>query len=211
MIRRDSIECPCVEAVYAKELSHRAANALQQAIAAVHLSKRGAVDLDDVMVRLHATAALHHVLGRSSGGLVNAADEINDVCAASVAAAGAGDNVTIAVDLDAVLADRAVVRPVLMMVAELVSNAVRHAFPNNTGTVYLEMRHSGMTTFVVVEDDGVCGGWHRPGGQGGDIIDGLARSAGGRVVRSLTPGGSSRVEVILPSLAAAAASPVGHA
>lgn len=211
MIQQDSSECPCIEAVYAKELSHRAANALQQAIAAVHLSRRGGVDLDEVMERLQATAALHHVLGQTSGGLVNAADQINDVCAASVAAAGAGDDVTVAVDLDAVLADMAVMRPVLMIVAELVANAVRHAFPENTGTVHLEMRHSGMTTFLVVEDDGVCGGWHRPGGQGGGIVDALARSAGGRVVRSLTPGGSSRVELVLPSLAAAAASPVGHA
>jgi len=211
MIQPDSIECPCVEALYAKELSHRAANALQQAIAAVHLSRRGGADLDDVMVRLHATAALHQVLGRSNGGLVNAADQISDVCAATVIAAGASDDVTVAIDLDDVLAETSTMRPVLMIVAELVSNAVNHAFPENAGIIHLEMRHSGMTTLLVVEDDGVCGGWYRPGGQGGGIVDALASSAGGRVTRSLTPGGASRIEVILPSLAAAAAAPVGCA
>jgi two-component sensor histidine kinase len=211
MIHPDSTECPCIQAVYAKELSHRAANALQQAIAAVHLSRREGVDLDEVMDQLQATAALHHALGQSRGGLVNAADQISDVCAASVAAAGAGDDVTVAIDLDDVVADMAVIRPILMIVAELVANAIRHAFPESTGTVHLEMRHSGMSTFLVVEDDGVCGGWHRPGGQGGGIVDALASSAGGRVIRSVTPGGSSRVELILPSLSAAAASPMGHA
>ncbi len=211
MLQDKTVECPCVEAVYAKELSHRAANALQQAIAAVHLSRRGSVDMDDVMNRLHAAAALHQVLGRSTGGLVNAADQLSDVCAAAMVAAGASDDISVAVDLDAVLAETATLRPVLMIVAELVSNAVKHAFPDKAGTIYVEMRHCCMTTLLVIEDDGVCNGWHRPGGQGASIIDALALSAGGSVTRSLTPGGASRIEVVLPGIAAAAAAPVGHA
>ncbi|RYF13487.1 MAG: sensor histidine kinase [Oxalobacteraceae bacterium] len=211
MIQEPANECPCIEAVYAKELSHRAANALQHAIAAVHLSRRGGADLDDVMDRLHAVAALHHVLARSGGGLVNAADEISDVCAASVLASGAGDDIRVTADLHAVLAATTVVRPILMIVAELVANAVKHAFPDNAGTIHLEMRHRGMATLLVVEDDGVCCGWHRPGGQGGGIVDALVLSAGGRVDRSLTPGGGSRIEIVLPSLAAASSAPMGHA
>lgn len=210
MIHKDT-ECGCAGALYAKELSHRSANALQQAIAAVHLSRRGGAHLEEAEERLRATAALHGFLDDARHQLVDAADQVSDVCAAVVIAAGAGETVDVLADLDPVMADKAALRPLLMIVAELVGNSVRHAFREGGGIIQVTMRHQGMVTELVIEDDGVCAGWHRHGGQGGGIVNALVRTMGGKVGRSVTPRGSGRVEISVPSVAAITAMPAGSA
>lgn len=210
MFQKDT-DCGCAGALYAKELSHRAANALQHAIAAVHLSRRGGAHLEEAEERLRATAALHGFLDDARHRLVEAADQISDVCAAVVIGAGAGDTVDVLADLDGVMADKAALRPLLMIVAELVGNSVRHAFRDGGGIIQVTMRHRGMVTEIAIEDDGICAGWHRHGGQGGGIVDDLVRSLGGKIGRSVTPRGSGRVEIAVPSVAAITATPAGCA
>ncbi len=211
MSKASTWECGCRDAVYAREVAHRAANALQQAVAAIHLSRRGAIDLDDAMSRITATIALNRALDSNTSGLIEAGGAIGAVAQAVTVAAGVGEDVNVIIDAKPLLADARTVRPVLMMVAELVGNTVRHAFPEGHGTVHVTLDDTDGTTRLVVEDDGACRGWHRTGGQGCGIVDALARSLGGRVLRSLTPGGSSRVEAVMPSIAAAAAVPAGVA
>lgn len=64
---------------------------------------------------------------------------------------------------------------------ELVTNAIKYAFPNGPGTILVEFsadRESGQGTLVVT-DDGVGMGAARPGSSGLALVRGLARQIGG--------------------------------
>lgn len=202
--------CACPETIYARELSHRTANVLQQAIAVVHFGRRGGTGLDAALRQLTGAADLHRLLGEPASGMVEIADLLERACWSMASAAGAGEDIRLDVGCDAFIADAFASRPVLILATELVANAIKHAFPDGRGSIMVALRDDGMHTSLVVEDDGVCSGWWRPGGQGLGIIDALASSAGGSVTRTLTPGGSSRIEVLMPSIAALAATiPLG--
>ncbi|WP_207477661.1 sensor histidine kinase [Arenibaculum pallidiluteum] len=78
--------------------------------------------------------------------------------------------------------DRAV--PVGLIVNELVTNAIKHAFPNGregTITVSLSLASEAKEAVITVADDGVGMGPPRPGGSGLELVAGLARQIGGRV------------------------------
>ncbi|GGB39678.1 hypothetical protein GCM10011380_31490 [Sphingomonas metalli] len=203
----------CVHAIYAREIAHRSANMIQQAIAAVHLSRRaGPGPLDVAMSQLTGAAELHRALGSPPAALVDIGYVLELACGAAVRAAGAMGNVQLHIAVDPVLADARVTRPLLMIAVELVSNSIRHAFEHGRGSITVGVRDKGDSMVLLVEDDGECHGWDRPGGQGRGIVDDLADALGGRVRRTVTPGGSARVSVEMPTIAAVAiARPAGNA
>jgi two-component sensor histidine kinase len=205
-------ECNCLEGIYGRELSHRAANALQQAIAAVSACRRGDTSvLDLAMLRLSAAADLQRMLALKHDPLMDLAELLAETCAVAVRAAGLNGDVALYIDADPLLTDSRTARPILMIAAELVGNSVRHAFEEDQGSILVIMNDNGASARLVVEDTGRCGGWRRAGGQGAGIIDDLAHAMGGNVLRTVTNSGSSRVVVNLPSIAAAAAVPAGVA
>ncbi|USI73931.1 hypothetical protein [Sphingomonas morindae] len=210
MLDQTANSCGCPEAIYARELSHRANNALQGALAAMHLGRRGGAGLDYAVQRLEGVIALNRALGPDRAGVVETEKVIRQVCAAVVKAAGSED-VDVIVSADTIWAESHRVRPLLMVIAELVGNAISHAFPEGAGTVLVSLRDSGRSARLVVEDDGICGGWDRPGGQGRGIVDAFAAHLGGRVRRGITSGGSSRIVVILPTIALVAYCSEGRA
>lgn len=203
--------CACSTALYARELSHRCANALQQAIAAVHLVRRhGPAHIDAAMARLTAIAEVNSLLGAPTGDtidLVDAVQEVSDAVARSLATVG----VTIAVHGEPLFTTDSRAQAVLMAIAELVSNAIRHGLGPGGGLIAIDVLDDGIVTDVLIEDDGRCRGWSRPGGQGQGIVDGLAASIGGTVSRRTTAMGSASVAMRVPTLAAAASAPAGHA
>ena len=204
--------CSCEDAIYARELAHRTASVLQQAMAAVHLAKRnGPGQLETAMARLSAAAELHKELDRAAPGIVDGADSLRRTCWAALKSAGAHDDLELDIDLETVMVDSGAVRPMLMIAAELVANSARHAFADGCGHIRVALKDDGHTTELLVADDGVCAGWRRPGGQGNGIVDDLAAAMGGAVDRQLSAHGSSRIIVRVHSLAAALAGPAGTA
>lgn len=201
-----SSECVCLEGIYGRELSHRASNALQQAIAAIRVCRRGDPSILDIaMKRLTGAADLQSLLGEMHEPLGDLSELLADTCAAALKAGGSPGNVTLYLDADPLLADCRAARPLLMIAAELVANSVRHAFPEEGGSILVLFNDNGVTARLVVEDTGSCDGWRREGGQGTGIVDDLAAAMRGEVARTVTMHGSARVVVSLPSLAAAAA------
>lgn len=201
------------EALYLREVVHRTGNVLQMAIAAVHLVKRGQPrHLEEAMTRLEGAAALHGLLVQRGEGFVELGKQVELTCDAAGRAAGASDEIELVLDADTLICDAEDARRMSMIVAELVGNCVRHAFPDGQGSILIELRDDGRYTGIMVEDDGACGGWVRPGGQGCAIVDELAAVMRGRVRRQKTPGGSSRIEIVMPSLALGSGSnlPVAH-
>lgn len=211
MMEEFAERCGCADSLYARELSHRTGNVLQQAIAALHLSGRGKLRIETAISRLTAAAELHHSLEPNSAGVIDLERKLRTIAGAVIAGAGANEGVNWVVQADDLLTEARVARPVLMIVAELVSNSVRHAFADGRGTIAIRVYSRGASTCIVVEDDGYCGGWDRPGGQGRGLVDALAKSLGGKVERFLTLASSSRIEIVVPSLLAAAQRPAGRA
>lgn len=207
----NDLTCNCTETLYARELAHRSANMLQLAIAAVHLVRRaGPAHLDAAMTQLTGIADLNRLLARSCVilDLPSALRELGDAVQRSHDAI---DVVVIAVHAEPLLVDAERARPLLMAVAELVGNSIRHGLKDGRGAVRVTVRDGGTWTEVTVEDTGMCGGWSRAGGQGRGIVDALLYRIDGTVERSITAAGSSRVTIFVPNLSAAARIPEGTA
>jgi two-component sensor histidine kinase len=187
------------EDILLRELSHRTANSLQVAVAALHLGRRGRNDLfEEALDRIGGAAELHGLLGQAPASL-DQMQALVAICHATRRAAGASASVRLDFDLQPVDIPIASTRPVGMILSELVSNSIRHAFQNGTGRIAVSVGASGGGVEIAVEDDGSCAGWSRPDGQGHGIVDGLAHSVGGHVVRMRTAKGSARVVLTLPA------------
>jgi len=68
-----------------------------------------------------------------------------------------------------------------MIVSELITNSVRHAFDGRAGTIRVELSGSGPFAQCCVTDNGASRGSHRPG-QGLKIVEALARELNGEIV-----------------------------
>lgn len=91
-----------------------------------------------------------------------------------------------------------------IVMGELLTNAIKHAFPENRpGRIWARFKRNGETIRLIVEDDGL--GLppdfnQADGGLGSMIIRQLARQFGGEPSFAARPGGGATVTVALPSL-----------
>ncbi|WP_137788052.1 ATP-binding protein [Sphingomonas sp. 3P27F8] len=185
---------------------------MQQAIAAVSVSRRGDRSvLDLALRRLTGAADLQEMLAGIQPPLSDLGELLTDTCNAALRAAGATSAIQLHINAPSLLTNSRAARPILMIAAELVTNSVRHAFPDKRGNIVVVMADDGHEARLTVEDNGTCLGWRREGGQGANIVDDLARAMGGGVRRIVNKSGSSRVVVSLPTVAAAAIEPAGAA
>lgn len=197
--------------LYYREMAHRTANVLQRAIAAVHLCRRGNPDhLDEAMICLRGAADLHILLSEQGSEPVDLGDRIRLAAMATASACGA-PSIEFEFDLPRIVTAPSHARHVSMVICELVSNSIRHAFAGGPGTVLVSISDDSKRTLLRVRDDGRCSRWLRDGGQGHGIVDALATSLGGVVRRKRTKSGSAVVDVVVPSIALLAGAVAGSA
>jgi two-component sensor histidine kinase len=193
-----------------RELHHRVKNSLAmvQALIRLHPGK-GGPDLA-LELRVLALANVHdllHVTDFTSRldlpAFLRAIAESQEIDAAGV-------GVEVTVDADPVEVDIERATPVALIAAELLTNAVRHAFPGGRGgRVLVSLRApeapGGMARLSVL-DDGVSLPYTPRAGtrrSGLDLVRTLATQIGGRVEWRPGPGGmGSEVSVTLPAAAA---------
>ena len=100
--------------------------------------------------------------------------------------------------------DRAV--PFGLLVNELATNAVKHAFPGGKGRVVLSARKAGDQLELTVADDGVGiknnGVAKIPEERGSDYVAIFVRQLGGTIIVSGSQGSGTTVSVRLPLLIA---------
>jgi two-component sensor histidine kinase len=185
------------QAVLLREVNHRVANSLQLVSSLVHMQGNAVKDevskaaLKDTQARIGAIMQVHrrlytsdnveHVdMGEYLKGLV---DELSQ-------SLGAGDTRPIMLTAEPVevSTDKAVALGVI--VAELVTNACKYAYPKGQyGEVRVSLSGDGKTARLVVEDDGVGepdGGFQPKGtGLGQTVIAAMGRSLGSKVVHDL--------------------------
>lgn len=192
-----------------QELTHRVKNSLQIIAAMVWIEARncksgeGKAALERVSHRITALGQLYSKLSKTDTvGAVDAATYLDELCRDLIASVHKeGDtSIVLKTDIESELlpTDRAI--PIGLIVNELVTNAVKYAFPGEAkGTVMVTLKRAPGELRLTVADDGQ---WLDPrrgdSGLGGRLVDGFAQQLGGQVERKSDRQGTT-VHLILPS------------
>jgi two-component sensor histidine kinase len=134
-----------------------------------------------VMDRVTAISMAHDQLSLRGGGQIDFADYLHALCG-SLDHRRDGVRVLPEADSATMAHDRVV--PLGLIVNELVTNALKYAFPEGRqGRVRVVFQaDAGLAEgWLCIEDDGVGMGPRRPGGSGLDLVETLARQIGGRL------------------------------
>jgi PAS domain S-box-containing protein len=196
-------------AMLLQELTHRVKNSLQFIAAMVmiearsHKSGEGKAALERVSHRITALGQLYSTLSRADTvEAVDAATYLDELCRDLIASVHKeGDtSVMLKTDFESELlpTDRAI--PIGLIVNELVTNAVKYAFPGEAkGTVMVTLKRVPGELRLTVADDGQGLDPRRAdSGLGGRLVDGFAQQLGGQVERKSGSQGTT-VHLILPS------------
>jgi PAS domain S-box-containing protein len=192
-----------------QELTHRVKNSLQIIAAMVsieartHKSGEGKAALERVSHRINALGHLYSKLSQADTiEAVDAATYLDELCHDLIASVNEEGSTSIVLDTDidnALLpTDRAI--PIGLIVNELVTNAVKYAFPGDTnGTILVTLRRAPGELRLVVADNGQGVDPRRAdSGLGGRLVEGFAQQLGGQLKRESNSRGTT-VHLILPS------------
>jgi chemotaxis protein methyltransferase CheR len=174
-----------------QELTHRVKNSLQIIAGMVsiearsHKSGEGKAALERVS---HRISALYSQLSKANTvEAVDAATYLDELCRdliASVHKEG-GTSIVLETDIESELlpTDRAIT--IGLMVNELVTNALKYAFPGDTkGTVLVTLKRAPGELRLTVSDDGKGVDPRRAdSGLGGRLVEGFAQQLGGQLKR----------------------------
>jgi two-component sensor histidine kinase len=182
------------------EISHRVLNEYTHAIATLALARAETTDrtahraLAAAERRLLAYAALHRALQPPPAlRPYDLGSYLEEVCSALACASlqDHGVRLTLIPGDVSLAADRC--WRVALIVAELVNNAVRHAFRSGGGSVLVEVDVDGPSILCRVSDDGQPASAEPTPGLGRDIIESLAQALGGVIQWRFEPIGTSAV------------------
>jgi PAS domain S-box-containing protein len=177
-----------------QELTHRVKNSLQIIAAMVGIEARshkggeGKAALERVSHRISALGQLYSQLSKANTvEAVDAATYLDELCRdliASVHKVG-GTSIVLETDIESELlpTDRAIT--IGLMVNELVTNALKYAFPGDTkGTVLVTLKRAPGELRLTVSDDGKGVDPQRAdSGLGGRLVEGFAQQLGGQLKR----------------------------
>jgi PAS domain S-box-containing protein len=191
------------------EISHRIKNNLQLVVGMIGFEARRAAPACSLgyramQARIGAIAQLYDLISRSASGHAIAVDGYLKEIARTVSGSllGEGSGVTISVDAEtlSIDADRAV--PMGLLINELATNAIKHAFPQGVGEVRLTARGLGDRMELTVADNGV--GMKAPAiddepqARGSDYIGIFVRQLGGELTSSSPKEAGTTVTISLP-------------
>jgi two-component sensor histidine kinase len=195
------------------EISHRIKNNLQVIVGLISYEARSTAKpcvqgYQAMQARIGAIAQLYDLISQSSRGGTIAVDaylrEIAKAMSASLLGNTSGIKIEIkaeALDIDP---DRAV--PFGLLVNELATNSIKHAFPDGTGRVVLSVAQVGDQIELTVADDGVGmkdkDSAKIPEKRGSDYVAIFVRQLGGTIVPSGSEGTGTTVRIRLPLLLA---------
>jgi PAS domain S-box-containing protein len=187
-----------------RELDHRVRNNLAALISLLHLGAEGtdglaAARLEEMAERVARLADVHNLLtGRGLQPIV--LSELAKLIAGNVLEALPGKTrIQWQVTGDPVRVAPSRVTAIALMLNELLTNCVKHAFPGRaTGRVHIQVGQEGEQVVLTVQDDGVGGGRATaPGGLGMSIVQTLVtQSLGGTV--GIAGEGGTRVTIRFP-------------
>jgi two-component sensor histidine kinase len=194
------------------EISHRIKNNLQIIVNLLgHEANQAAAPhvqgYEAMQARIAAIAELYDLMSQSSHGRTVALDvylrEIAEAMSASLL--GAASSIAIEVKAETIDIDPNRAVPFGLLVNELVTNAVKHAFPDRKGSVVLSVRQTGDQIELDVADNGI-GVQDKYSAMpsekhGADYVAIFVRQLGGTLAQVGSEGTGTIVRVRFPSLA----------
>jgi two-component sensor histidine kinase len=143
------------------EISHRIKNNLQIVVGLISYEAKWTPapcvqGYKAMQARIGAIAQLYDLISQSSRGRTVALDAyLREIAKALSESLGSGSGIEISVQADPleIDSDRAV--PFGLLVNELATNAIKHAFPHGAGHVVLSVEQVGDEIVMTVADDGV--------------------------------------------------------
>ncbi len=156
--------------------------------------------LESAVARLHVIAeGQDHLLSATGDQVVNMQEYLDDVCGRLGEALRDIRPIALRVDSEAVMLDARQAIRIGLIVNELVTNALKHAFPGDRGgTIQVRLRRRPSDLTIIVEDDGVGCLQAKQDGLGSRVVLLLAQQSGGSIKReSANPG--CRVVIMVPS------------
>lgn len=182
------------EALLLAELRHRGKNVLQMITSLLALQRQMTTDaagrraLEEALARVRAVARVHADLFNQGPVATDLAAAIRETCA-SLDTATADRRISFAIDVETMDGDTDRLLLVLLIVNELVTNAVKYAFPDrDEGRIEIRAQRAGPNQLLLqVSDDGVPfeDGPERlkaKGGSGFALVEAFARQLEGRVI-----------------------------
>ncbi len=202
-----------------RELQHRVRNNLQMITALIRLEARNLVEpaasaaFDRLAGRVQALSLLYRLLGQDGGAVsVDLGVYLSEIASAVMHAhASQGAHLDLSVDAWPVSVN--VAMPAGLVINELMTNSLKHAFiERDGGKVSLSAKVDGEGCTVAYADDGVGlpegVAWPRAGKLGAMIVRALRQNAGAQIDVDSGPGRGMRV-VIRFSRSAALEEPGG--
>jgi len=189
------------------ELQHRVKNNLQMITALIRVEARGITDrstgegFDRLAGRIEALGLLYRALGNSVGeGVIDLGIYLSEI-ASAVMRAHATEGIHLDLQVDTWLVSLNVAMPVGLVVNELLTNALKHAFQGRDhGVISLHCTTDPAGGCrVIVADDGVglpVGySWPKPGKLSALIVRSLLQNAAARLDVTSAPGRGMHVEI----------------
>ena len=149
--------------VLLKEIHHRVKNNLQVMSSLLHLQSQHSDDARVLDIfresanRVRTMALIHDRLYRSVNlSSINFREYVTDLARDLVGTYGTGKDVRLSVDVDPVAFDIDTAMPLGLLINELVSNALKHGFPDTTGGILRIGLHANCSHMTLsVFDNGV--------------------------------------------------------
>jgi PAS domain S-box-containing protein len=193
------------------EISHRIKNNLQLVVGLIAYEVRSTAapciqGYKAMQSRIGAIAQLYDLISQSSRGRTVAVDaylqEIARVMSAGLIGSKSGIEIAVRAQKLEIDPDRAV--PLGLLVNELATNAIKHAFPDGTGHVLLSAEQIGDEIELVISDDGV-GIKDKvltkiPEKRGTDYVAIFVRQLGGKLTVSAPNVAGTSITIRLPVL-----------
>src|ERR1700674_880051 len=193
------------------EISHRIKNNLQIVVGLIAYEARWTAKpcvqgYKAMQARIGAIAQLYDLISQSSRGRTVAVHaylrEIAKTMSASLLGNTSGIKIEVKAEPLEIDPDRAV--PFGLLVNELATNAIKHAFPHGTGNLMLSVEKIGDQIELIVADDGVGmkndGAAKVPEKRGSDYVAIFVRQLGGTIAPSESEGTGTVVRIRLPLL-----------
>lgn len=201
--------------VLLQEIQHRVKNNLQMITALIRVEARNvlvespAASFDRLAGRIESLRLLYDSLAENwQSGQIDLGIYLSQI-ASAVMRAHAVEGIRLNLNVDTYPVSVNVAMPAGLVVNELMTNALKHAFTGReTGTITLQSISDGNTCRVVVADDGIglpAGvEWPKRGRLGALIVRSLRENAGATLHVESNTGNGVRVTIVFTRAAAAA-------
>jgi two-component sensor histidine kinase len=196
-MNRHGFIAPGEPLVLVEELNHRVINEFTHAVisidevAARTANPEAKAALSEAIVILRAYAAAHRTLqAPHTPGPVSLGDYLAGICAALCSARLRHQGVRLTLKPGSAMLDAALCWRVGLIVAELVTNAVRHGFGGGAGEIDIEFVVVGGAVQCRVRDNGRAVD-EAPPARGRFLVEALATDLGGDVEWRFSPNGAT--------------------